>query len=370
MNQPQCCSITNRRISKSVIHRCNLCFVLSIVCCLFSATANASTLPASILYSDTSAGGGFSMRGLALSPDNSQIYVGFIQSSVVREISTSSGTVTTSSTVTSGQPKGVAVDSNSNVFATFNNSAGSKIQQFGVYNSALVLQTTKPDVTTSVNTSLGGITEANIGGTNYLYVTHNKGGGQIERYNVSTPSAPTLDLSFGTSGVLDLQTVLGNGNIGLNGITVASDGTIFVAGQNDGVNRGTTVYKILSNLTTITSAPVTQAMDVALYNGNVYAVEYNGGSSAIAVLSQSNLSLLDTITLSGPSIGSNAPGSDSGFSGIDISPTGVMYVADQVFNGNADQLLVATVPEPATWVLLISGGMGFVGQLYRKRQGH
>jgi hypothetical protein len=355
-----------------------LCVALTVSYCLLASTASASTLSGTALYTNTSSTG-FSLRGLALSPDDSQIYGGFIQgassSARIREIDTTLGNVTnTVSTLGSSftQPKGVAVDDRGNVYSTLNNSSGSTTQEFRVYDSTLATVQATQSTAVLSSSQLGGLDVAHIGSNYYVYLAFNKGAGAIERYDVTNPAAPALDTSFGTGGILNLRTTLiGNANLQLNGITVASDGTIFVAGDTSTSSsiRGDTLYKINSALSSVSSVAVTEAMDVALYGGNAYVTEYNGGSSAVAVVSQSSMSLLDTITFSSPSIGSLAAGSDAGFSGIDIAPSGLMYVGDQVFNAaNNDQIIVAQVPEPASWCLLLCGSLALAAQIYRKHR--
>src|SRR5439155_22705042 len=87
-----------------------------------------------------------SPRGIALSPDNSQEYLGYIQGTSgttgVREYSPAilAGTnpATTASVTFNGlQPKGVAVDDRGFVYGTYSNSAGGSSQQFRIYNSSL-----------------------------------------------------------------------------------------------------------------------------------------------------------------------------------------------------------------------------------------
>src|SRR5439155_23166971 len=121
-----------------------------------------------------------SLRGIALSPDGSQEYLGFIQgtsgTTAVREYPTSilAGTnpsTTASVTLNGLQPKGVAVDDRGFAYATYSNSAGAAQQHYRIYSSDLL--TLKADVTLPLdvaNYQLGGIAVQNIAGNYYAYV--------------------------------------------------------------------------------------------------------------------------------------------------------------------------------------------------------
>src|SRR4029079_13547173 len=97
----------------------------------------------------------------------------------------------------------------------------------------------------------------------------------IERWDVTNTASPTLDTSWATSGVLDLKVLSGSTNAFANGLEIASDGTIYVAGGILGTGRGDTVFKISSSGSSLTqNTSVSGAMDLALYNGNVYVTQY------------------------------------------------------------------------------------------------
>jgi hypothetical protein len=228
---------------------------------------------------------------------------------------------------------------------------------------------------------LGGIAVEDDSGTYYAYVTANKGSDVIARYNVTNPANPVLDTSWANDGVLDVAHAFGlstsNGNVALNGLAIGSDGTLYVAASaiNPNVNYGDSLLKISANGSSLLeNVAVTGAMGVALYGDNVYVTEYNGGASSIDVLNESNLSMNSIATLyvdsglSAVNLGTNAPGSDSGFAGIAINATGQLFVTDEVFGTSSDydQVLVSSaVPEPASVNLLAVGSLA----LLRRRRG-
>ena len=351
-----------------------------------TATAIATSLPVTVL-SDFAGTVNIvsqarSLRGLSISPDNSTLYAGFIagtSSAGIRTVDSSTGLYSSPVSTVNGsfyQAKGVTVDDRGNVYATLNASAGAKTQEFRDYTSALTNQTVSPTnaITTAANTQLAGASVAHIGDHYYLYLSHNKTGGQIERYNVDNPAVPFLDTTWATSGVLDLKVLTSNANAFVNGLEVTSDGTIYATGGLLSTGRGDTVFEIASNLTTWTdNTSVSGAMDLALYGGKVYVTQYLSTSSAIAVLDGTTLSLLDTLN---PTITHTYLGDgDNGYSGIAIDPTGRLYLADQIYDNTTvsgqntlyDRILVAQVPEPSTLVLVTCGLFALVAVRLRRR---
>jgi hypothetical protein len=319
-----------------------------------------------------------SLRGLALSADGQDLYAGFIQgttSAQIREVSSGvnasligndGGSPTNSyganapyttglvaKVTTFNQPKGVATDDRGNVYATLNTGSNATSMGWVIYNSTLSAQVASATSTDGTASQLSGIATAKLGGNYYVYVGWKNG--QIERWNVNDASSPVLDTSWGASGKISLKTI--NVNAYLNGLTVETDGTIYVAGGLQGTTSfGDSLIKIpaaaaaAADLSTASHVDVKggadglggfAAMDVALYGGQVYVTEYLQTNSTIAVFNESDLTSAGTITppdttLAGPSGKVSAynsdGGTDSGFSGIDISSDGKIYVAEQLYN--------------------------------------
>ncbi|MGH7224122.1 MAG: beta strand repeat-containing protein, partial [Gemmataceae bacterium] len=318
----------------------------------------------------------WSLRGLALSSDNTSLYGGFIQgpttSAAIREVSTTGAgligndgaqfgnaaytTGLEAKVTTSAQAKGLATDDRGNVYATLNSGSNSTTQGWAIYNSTLSSQESSKVSTNAQSSQLSGIATVKIGSDYYAYVAWKNG--QIERWNVDNVANPVLDTSWGNSGIINLQTI--NSNAYLDGLTVDTNGDIYVAGSLDA--NGTTSYgdaliKITAaeaasgNITAATSVAVKggadgsggySAMDVALFNNQAYVTEYLAGDSTIAVFNTSDLSNAGIITPTNPTgpSGLNATFSptapDSGFSGIDIGTNGQIYVAEQLYNSSTD----------------------------------
>jgi hypothetical protein len=324
-----------------------------------------------------------SVRGIALSPDESNEYLGFIQgtsgSSAVSEYSSAvispptNPAATATITDNGRQPKGVAVDDRGNVYSTYGTNTGSTTQQFRIYTSTLGAVQATQNVTLPTSSQLGGMAVQNLGGTYYAYISSNKGSATIQRWNVTTPSTPTLDTSFGSGGTLNLQTLLGNANAFVNGLDVAPDGTIYATGGllNVTNDRGDELFKInAAGTAVLAQTAVTEALDVALFSGQLYVAEYNGGASAIDVLNASDLSPVTVLTT--PFVDSTAAGSDDGYAGITVNSAGQLYVTDEDYNGNTsttpDRVLVSStvVPEPASLGLLAVGGLALLAKRRRR----
>ncbi|HXT59077.1 MAG TPA: DUF4214 domain-containing protein, partial [Pirellulales bacterium] len=166
------------------------------------------------------------------------------------------------------------------------------------------------------------------------------------------PSSPVLDASWGTSGIIDLKSAafsLGS-NTFVNGLTIGPDGTVFAAGGVNATDRGDAVFEISADgLSLMHTANVSGAMDDVILDGKLFVTQYLGPNSSIAVLNESDLSTVATITDSpkGPynNVNPDAAGYDAGYSGIDIGPDGKVYVAEQIYNNDGlfhDRILVSS----------------------------
>jgi hypothetical protein len=321
-----------------------------------------------------------SVRGLALSSDDQHVYTGLIQgttSAAVREVSagvnaslignepTTYGANAPYTTglegrvTTFNQPKGVATDDRGYVYATLTTGSNAGSQNWAIYTSTLgALAVATRTSTTATASQLSGIATAHLGPNYYAYIGWKSG--QIERWNVNDITNPVLDTSWGavaTPGKISLKTI--NANAYLNGLDIDTDGAIYVAGGLQSTTSfGDSLIKIpaaaaaAGNVTAATTSHVDvkggangtggfAAMDVALYAGKAYVTEYLQSNSTIAVFYTLDLSSAGIITppittLAGPSGKVSAynsdAGTDSGFSGIDISATGKVYVAEQLYN--------------------------------------
>ena len=327
----------------------------SLACVSLIANASAATLNWTTAIDQASSTTN-QLRAVAVADQagNDSVYIGFIQTTggnrrVYRHDSDSPYGLLNTHLSGNDQPKAIATDDRGNVFVANRGSSttSSVIQSF----SATLGANSTTSATAPV---IGGLAIQKSGGAYYAYATY-EANGRIERYNVTAPGAMTLDTSFGTAGVYTIP-----GASDLRGIEVGADGSLFVASRGDAK-----VYKVSADLSSVSSAAVPRAMDVALYGGNVYATSYNGSSSLIRTLSQSSLSFVEDIAISTLDGNPYSRGSSEGWSGIDIGASGRIWLADQSYGnvgGVQDRLLVSSslIPEPTSLAMAGLSCLGFI----------
>jgi hypothetical protein len=341
----------------------------------------------SVVYNQTSTTTR-SLRGLALANDEASIYGSYIQGSstsgAARYTLTGSPPVGASAgffNVTSAgngpssdshQAEAVATDDRGIVYAaSIKDSTSGDNARIYLLNSALGTSTkfVLSDIASPGSTTgetIGGLDVRKSGGTYQLYVTRFAAtSAYVERYTIGGTgvgdASLTLDTSFDGDGRFNLRDTIGTADT-LRGIDVAADGTMFIASREDSV-----VYRVPSSLSGITSTAVTKAMDVALFNGSAFVTQYNGTTSSVLELAQSNLALLNTYTATGTFPRTN---NTEGYAGIDFDSNGRMYLVDQFYAGTtsnlSDRILVSSpIPEPATVGLIAMAG---AGMLLRRRR--
>ncbi len=295
-----------------------------------------------------------SLRGLALSDDGQALYAGMIQgstSATILKVSSDTLAIPGSDTAMIGnlpnpygtnpvydvgvdafyttftQPKGLATDDRGYVYATRNPSSGSDTLEVTIFNAnldAVVGQI----LSTFSSSQLGGVAVHRDGNDYFAYVGRNSGAGTIERWNVTDPTNTFLDTTWGANGRADLRSVPGWISAGVNGVEVGPDGTVYAAG---GIASGTrdSVFRISADgdLSDVQRVDVDGAMDVAYFQGRLYVAQYLQANSAIAVLDADDLSFVETLNTGF----AHEASLGTGYSGIDISPDGRIFVVDQIY---------------------------------------
>jgi hypothetical protein len=345
-----------------LIKRTLLASIAAGLAAVIVSAGNAATLTWSTV-TDTASGTTNQLRSVAVSDQagNDSVYIGYIQTSGNRRVDrlnlNSPYSLLNTHPSAGDQPKGIATDDRGNVFIA-NRGSGTTSSRIQSFSSALAPNST----TTATTPVIGGLAIHENAGAYYAYAVY-EAGGLIQRYNVTNPTAMTLDLSFGTGG----SYIIPGGN-NLRGIDVGADGTLYVAARTEGQ-----VWKVSSDLTTVTSFPLNRAMDVALYGGNVYATSYDGANSFIRVISAANMAFIEDINIATLDGNPYSRGINEGWSGIDIDDAGNIWLADQHYGsagGTQDRLLLSStlaVPEPAS-VAMIVAAIGAIALRRRTRQ--
>jgi hypothetical protein len=327
---------------------------------LYTSMTRAAAITWTTVYDQTSATTN-QLRAVELAKQsgNNSVYTGFIQTTGgnrdVKRFDTSFPySLLNSRGGSNDQPKAIATDDQGNVFVG-NRISGGNTAKITIHNATLAPGT---DITNNVpNDQFGGLAQQTIGGLYYLYASRETTK-ELRRY-VYDPTNPggtiALDNTFATGGVYTLA----DSTSGiLRGLDVDTDGTIYVTSRDD--NK---VYRISSDLSTVSSATVTRAMDVDLYNGSAYVTSYNGASSLIRAFNATDLSLQGDITVATLDGNAYSRGALEGWGGIDIDATGRIWLGDENYNPSGttkDRLIVSQVgvPEPGSIaVLLLAAGL-------------
>ncbi len=363
-----------------------------------SSAALAAPLTWSLLLDHTVTVGERSLRGLALSHDESSLYGGYIQSTSSAGVrhytlagdppaATAQNFYNVTSSANGGssadhQPKAIATDSRGLVFigsskdSTSGDNARIIVQDASLGAGSHVIALADIDVPGSVTSErVGGLAVREVGGTVYLYASRESGGSAwIERYVVGGSDAASttlaLDTAFNGNGRFSLRTVFADAS-NLRGLEVDADGNVFVASAADNA-----LYRVSADLATVSKQAVASAYDVALFDGRAFVTSYAGDESAIVeLMGDASLSLRGSFDAFGvfardPVVGDRA---GTGYSGIEIDSLGRILLVDQLYacalascgSGSlmADRVLISSaldrlgsaVPVPATLALMLAG---------------
>lgn len=236
--------------------------------------------------------GKYQMRGMAISQDGKYAFGGYLNpngSSAIEMSEIATGKVVAGvqyiqpENSKSSYPKGLATDNRGYLYAGLawnpNNTradlatytfADGKLTQVGYANV----------ITTDANTKTGinGITVEQVGGTYYAYVVVNYDVDYLVRLNVTDPTNPVIDTSFGNNGMVDLKPEPFNAKDALY-LDVDTDGTIYLACNT---NTEKCVLIISSDGSTLLNKIVHDtAYGVALWKDYVFITTQNTGKVGI-----------------------------------------------------------------------------------------
>lgn len=317
--------------------------------------AHAAPLSWTAVLDQQVTSGGRSLRGFALSSDEQSMYGGFIQGSSsagVRHFTLAGdppvATGQTFYSVTSNtqngassdghQPKALATDNRGFVYigsskgSTSGHNARIIIQDstLSLLNGAqTIISLSDIDFPGTTGERVGGLAVRNDGGVLYLYVSReHPTSAYVERYVIGgtdiATATLTLDPGFNGSGRFNLKSVFADA-ADLRGLEVDSDGTIYVTSSD-----ADSVFRISSDLSTVTRQAVNNAYDVALFDGRAFVTSYDAATSAIfELLDDSSLDVLSSFDAFSLFPRNNVAG--TGYSGIEIDSAGRIYVVDQFY---------------------------------------
>lgn len=312
-----------------------------------------------------------SLRAIALDPESTTLYGSYINGSSSHAVkvydaaigSDTYGSVLGSFITSTGTAaaKAITVDDRGYIYTGRPDDSDAQIR---IFESSYVRIASVPMSSFGHTKTVNGMDVVRNGSQYLLYTTgSSSSSGMVNRWDVTDPTNPVADTSFGSGGQIDLMTITGASSpTYLRGIEVTPSGVIYTASLDTGK-----VHRISADLSTAVSADVPRAHDVAVYGDRVYAVTYDGTDSRVYVLDALNLSLIEVLN---PVAALGLDRQDiEGFSSIEIDANGWMYVADQVYKNESstvsDRIFVAMIPEPGSLALI-----GLAGPLLiRRRRG-
>jgi len=279
-----------------------------------------------------------------------------------------------------------------------NTTTGPSTGYYGGFQGLVVLPWTYGDNNTAalktVDTSTYG---GGIGGLaasgNYIYATlKSPTDGIVVRFDITNPTNPVLDTThvwkFSQLSV-PVTTDYFHGLVAVDDGLGGTDLYITSGDQTQNSRPAGALYRVHvdsgGTMTLLDTLAITnRPQDVALYNDTLYVTEWTGSASQIRKVGITATGLQDEGYIEGPPHPFNGGdgyrnANGGGYSGIDISRAGNIWLADQYWNdsgasGTPGELLTdrlyesAPIPEPGTIALFGLGVPVLIGALRRKRR--
>ena len=254
----------------------------------------------------------YQMRGMAISHDAKYSFGGYLNpagSSAIEMFDNATGKVVGGyqKVQTDGgisYPKGLATDDRGYLYAAL-----APYPNYGTADLA-VIKYDETDATTGflkeiayvnicktgekIKTGVNGITVEKVNGVYYAYVVVNYDVDYLYRFDITIPTDPVIDTTFGDNGFINLQAEPYNLSEG-NYLDVDEDGTIYLGVTDPSKNNHLMVLSE-NGKTVINTVAQTKAYGVAVYNNYVFVSSQNSGN--ICVYDKSTLALIKEISVS------------------------------------------------------------------------
>ena len=241
---------------------------------------------------DVLVAGKYCMRGMAISKDGKYMFGGFLNpngSASIEMWETSTGKLVSGlqyiqpENSKSSYPKGLATDDRGYLYAALAYNPNDTRADLAVYtyDGGELAQISYSNIimtSASTKTGVNGITVEKVNGVYYAYVIVNYDVDYLVRINVNDPKNPTIDTTFGTNGMIDLQKEPYSVK-DANYLDVDTDGTIYLAVSTASDSQ---LYVISADGSTVTDQVVqTKAYGVALWDDYVFVTSQNSGKVCI-----------------------------------------------------------------------------------------
>lgn len=275
------------------------------------------------------------MRGFAASKDGKYLYVGLVHhDNGLFRLNSKDGSFDGISYYDedNGMIKGIATDDRGYVYIGITKETSFDRVSIAVLDkdlNELSYETIEIEGKVGVN----GVEVHKRKGRYYMYFITNYETNTIRCYDVTDSKNIKVNKDFGTNGVLNLSTLLGNENAQGNYLKIADDGTVYLTANIYMLRpKGDTLLKIDKDFSKVLKTyALDDAYGIDVYKDYVLISTYSGNESRVCVFNKD----IKHIAV----IGGRPDSSD--YSGVAVAK-GRVYISDQNYMG-MDRILVSDV---------------------------